>query len=107
MANPYPTWTKDVRLDAEQAPTESRIRAPYIGLDWVIYALEQIMDIAAADGTITATVEVIGTWELPFRIGTIYLWDDSGVLRAKASAPSGASDGDRVHLTEDSAGPSY
>lgn len=50
MANPYATWTKDVRPSAQAAWTQTRARAAYIGLDYAIEALESIMDPDAADG---------------------------------------------------------
>jgi hypothetical protein len=56
MANPYATWAKDIRRTAQQAWTVARSNLANIGLDYVVEALEKIIDHDAADGTLLSTV---------------------------------------------------
>ena len=56
MANPYATWVKDIRRTAQQAWTVARSNLASIGLDYVVEALEKVIDLDAADGTLLSTV---------------------------------------------------
>ena len=58
MANPYTTWVKGVRRTAQQAWTVARSNLANIGLDYVVSALEKIIDLDAADGKLLSTVDV-------------------------------------------------
>ena len=77
MANPYTTWVKGVRRTAQQAWTVARSNLANIGLDYVTSALETIIDLDAADGTllpaVTAQRVSVGTpvaWTSSVETGT-------------------------------------
>lgn len=107
MVNTYPYFGPGTRWVVTDATAEDYLNVARQNTDHLHEALNTIMDTDAADGVITGSVSVAGTWDDPFIFGTICLWSDSGVPRMKASAPSSASDGSRVNLTTDGAGPSF
>ena len=126
MANPYTTWVKDVRIAAKDAAKVGVINAVYIGLDFVITALETIMNVVSADGVITGTISgatLNASYDDPLNLvnddpgneSAAVMWIDStGALRIKVATstttpptPSSETDGDRINVTTDSAGPSF
>ncbi|OHE69807.1 MAG: hypothetical protein A2Z99_08185 [Treponema sp. GWB1_62_6] len=108
MANTYPFTGPGTRWVVTDATAEDYLNVSRQNADHLHEALNTIMDTDAADGVVTGTIQVAGTWGAPVLFGTIRLWDDSGAARMKAgSNPSSASDGQRVNLTTDSAGPSF
>ena len=91
MANPYGTWTKDVRPSSGTPwKQNAHAREVFRGIDYAIEALEAIMDPNNSD--------TLGTWTNPyiFAGGLAYLWWDTGVsmFRGKAaSLPTSMTDG--------------
>ena len=57
MANPFATWVKNIRFSVQNPWILAKANLANIGLDYVTSALEKIIDLDAANGTlVSATV---------------------------------------------------
>ena len=71
-ANPYTTWVKNVRRAAQEAWTVARSNTPQIGLDYVTWALDQIMNLDDPDNPMTLNMHVASPFKIVVAAGVTW-----------------------------------